>query len=177
MTLGNAPIGDFVGGRWHVAQVRSGEEKSFARRMSDREIGYFVPMELVKRYDATKRMTRRFWRALFPSYTFFYGGDTERYRVLDSGITVEQKVISILGCALQDRLTKQLADLHTALAMNPVVAKPLAAGSLVRITDGPFVNHEGIVDYEGNAYVVLRVDVLGASTTFEIDRQLVELID
>src|SRR5713101_3874050 len=69
---------------WHVAHVRSRQEKVLARRLLERQVPFYVPQ--IERL--TERSARRFrsYVPLFAGYVFFRGGDRALDAALRSGV-------------------------------------------------------------------------------------------
>src|SRR5258708_309878 len=70
---------------WHVAHVRSRQEKSLARRLLEQQIPFYLPQ--IER--VAERSSRRFrsYLPLFAGYVFFRGTERALSVALRSGVT------------------------------------------------------------------------------------------
>ncbi len=100
---------------WHVAHVRSRQEKVLARRLLEQRTPFYLPQ--IER--VTDRSSRRFhsFVPLFAGYVFFRGRDHDV--VLRSGVTV--RIIDVddqelLGAQLEQIRLLQLAGLRPGAA-------------------------------------------------------------
>ena len=132
---------------WHVAHVRSRQEKLMARRLMEQQIPFYLPQ--VER--VSERSSRRFrsYVPLFAGYVFFRGGRSRlrrraakrRHRTNRSTSTIRR----LLGAQL-----KQIRDLQLAGASFDVYEE-LLPDDVVTITEGPFRGYRGAVVRSGRA--------------------------
>lgn len=154
---------------WHVARVRSRQEKILARHLLGQRVGFFLPL--------LKKEVRRSGRLfvshlpLFPGYVFFRGSAAERLAALRS-----HAIVNLLPVQDQRLLHQELANLWSIQQAGlPLVAHPyLGPGDAVEIVDGPFKGWTGTVLREkGRLRLVVSVTFLRQSVAAELDREVV----
>jgi transcription antitermination factor NusG len=157
------PESDFP---WHVAHTRSRQEKGLARHLVSQEVAFYVP-QYEKR---TRRAGRNFtsFLPLFPGYVFFRGGSRERQAAIRSHLLVrvlEVKDQALLGAELAALRRLQLSG----ASLSPLVE--LEPGDEVRIVDGPFKGHSGIVlRGQSRVRLVVSITMLRQSVAVEFER-------
>jgi transcription antitermination factor NusG len=151
---------------WHVAHTRSRQEKALARHLVSQKVAFYVP-QYEKR---TRRSGRTFtsFLPLFPGYVFFRGGSRERQAALRSHLVVrvlEVKDQALLGAELAELRRLQVSG----ACLTPLVE--LGPGDEVRIVEGPFQGHTGIV-LRGQSQVrlVVSITMLRQSVAVEFER-------
>jgi transcription antitermination factor NusG len=153
---------------WHVAHVRSRQEKVLARRLLEREIPFYVPQ--IER--VAERSSRRFrsYVPLFGGYVFFRGESGATETALRSGVTV--RVIRVddqelLGAQLEQIRILQLAGASFEFC------EELLPGDVVSITEGPFRGYTGAVVRSGRGErLVVSLSLLRKSIAVEFDRPM-----
>lgn len=153
---------------WHVARVRSRQEKILARHLLGQEVGFYLPL-LQKE---VRRSGRRFVShlPLFPGYVFFRGSVAERLAALQSHV-----IVNLLPVQDQRLLHRELANLWSIQQAGlPLVAHPyLGPGDAVEIVDGPLKGWTGTVLREkGRLRLVVSVTFLRQSVAAELDREI-----
>jgi Transcription termination factor nusG len=125
---------------WHVAHVRSRQEKALARRLHELGIPFYLPQT----ERVAERSSRRFrsYVPLFPGYVFFRGCSPECDAALRSGVTV-----GIIEVDDQMLLAAQLAQIRHLLLTGASfeVYEELVPDDVVSITAGPFRGYTGAV--------------------------------
>jgi len=160
-------------GQWWVACTRGQHEKSLARYLLAREVGYFLPMH--QRVTFWRRVKRTSLLPLFPCYVFVCGGRHDRETALKSN-----RIFRAIEVVNQRQLIAELAAIETALAANAELElyPSLAVGQRCRITTGPFEGLEGIVvERRNRARFVLTVGILAQGAIMEIDGDLLQPVE
>lgn len=159
------------GGRWHVLQTRSRQEKVLQESLSARGIRCFLPLVDVQRVYSGRRAKVEL--PLFPGYLFLQGSLEDVYTA-DRTRRVA-KVISVFD---QDRLAEELRNVRLALegadANTQFDPFPyLKRGIRVEVMSGPMRGVRGIIeDRRKRDRLILQVDVLGQATSLEVDSAL-----
>ncbi len=157
-------------GQWWVACTRGQHEKSLARYLLAREVGYFLPMH--QRVTFWGKLKRTSLLPLFPCYVFVCGDKHDREMALKSN-----RIFRTIEVPNQPQLIAELTSIETALAANAELElyPSLAVGQRCRIIAGPFEGLEGIVvERRKRARFVLAVGVLGQGAVMEIDGDLLQ---
>lgn len=157
------PPGEFP---WHVAHVRSRQEKVLARRLRERQVPFYVPQ--VER--VVERSSRRFrsYLPLFAGYVFFRGGDRARDVAMRSGVIA--RIIDVEDQELLGAQLEQIRRLQLAGASFEVYEE-LAPDDVVTITEGPFRGYRGTVVRSGRGErLVISLSLLRKSMAVEFDR-------
>jgi transcription antitermination factor NusG len=156
---------------WGVAHVKSRTEKALARYLAALRIPFYLPVG--------ERRARRCGRNLvsylpfFPGYVFLRGKSESRAAAMRSGV-----VVRLLDVSDQDLLDRELAEIRALQVSGaPLVVHPyLSPGNAVRIREGPFRGHFGVVVREkGSARLVVSVSMLRRSVAVELERDVVEI--
>jgi len=157
------PAGSFP---WHVAHVRSRQEKVLARRFLEHQIPFYLPqIEHLK-----ERSSRRFrsYLPLFAGYVFFRGDDRALDVALRSGV-----IASTIAVSDQNLLTaelEQIRRLQLAGASFEVYEELLPDESVI-ITEGPFRGYAGAVVRGGRGdRLVVSLSLLRKNVTVEFER-------
>src|SRR5258706_14816515 len=142
------PAGSFP---WHVAYVRSRQEKVLARRLREGGIPFYLPQ--IER--VVERSSRRFrsYVPLFPGYVFFRDSTRGCDVALRSGVTVQ--IIEVEDQVLLGAQLAQIRHLQLTGASFEVYEE-LAPDDVVSIMTGPFRGYIGAVvrGARGNRLVV-----------------------
>lgn len=171
-----SPLGETVSqlpGKWWIAHTKARAEKAFAWDLLRSGIGYFLP--LLPRVTFSGGRKRQVLKPLFPSYVFFCGDDTVRYRAL-----LTDRLCSAIPVADQPKLLDELSMLELALAQKVELdLYPFAAvGRRCRITAGPFMGMHGIVlQRTKRTTLILQVSMLGQGAAMEVDLDLLEAVE
>lgn len=153
---------------WHVAHVRSRQEKVLARHLRDRQVPFFLPQ--IER--VVERSARRFrsYVPLFAGYVFFRGRGEARDAAIRSGVTariIDVDDQELLGAQLEQIRRLQLAgasfEIHEELSPNDIVT----------ITEGPFRGYVGAVVRSGRGdRLVVALSLLRKSVAVELARPM-----
>jgi transcription antitermination factor NusG len=157
------PEGEFP---WHVAHVRSRQEKLLARRLMEQQIPFYLPQ--VER--VSERSSRRFrsYVPLFPGYVFFRGADRAYDVALRSGVTVS--IIDVDDQRLLGSQLEQIRNLQLAGASFEVYDE-LLPDDVVTITEGPFRGYRGAVVRSGRRdRLVVALTLLRQNIAVEFER-------
>jgi transcription antitermination factor NusG len=151
---------------WHVAHVRSRQEKVLGRRLLERRVPFYLPQ--VER--VVERSGRRFrsYVPLFAGYVFFRGGESARDAAVRSGV-----VARIIDVEDQELLTAQLSQIRRLQLAGAAfeVYDELSPNDVVTITDGPFRGYTGAVVRSGRGdRLVVSLSLLRKSIAVEFDR-------
>jgi len=156
-------------GTWWVAYTKSRFEKAFAWDMSDRGIGYFLPMREKTIFSGGRK--RRVMIPLFASYVFVCGTEYDRYSALATN-----RLCHMIEVNDQERFVQELSSIEKALLNKAVIDHypSLPVGTLCRVVSGPMEGIEGVVlrRKDAKAQMVLEVTILGQSAVVEVDADL-----
>jgi transcriptional antiterminator RfaH len=154
-----------AGTGWRVLHVKPRQEKSLARDLLAREIGFYLP--LARRDRPTRGRTTAAELPLFPGYVFLYA-DTDGYAAaLGTG-----RVVRGLAVVDQTRLWDDLRRLHRVLDAGLPVAPTdrLGPGRTVEIATGPLAGCRGtVVRAAGGDRFVVEVTVLNRGAAVSCD--------
>lgn len=157
------PAGRFP---WHVAHVRSRQEKLLARRLLEHQIPFYLPQV----EHLVERSSRRFrsYLPLFAGYVFFRGAGRACDAALRSGITA--RIIDVEDQDLLGAQLEQIRRLQLAGASFEVYEE-LLPNDIVTITEGPFRGYTGAVVRSGRGdRLVVSLSLLRKSLAVEFDR-------
>lgn len=158
-----------------VAHVMSRMEKSFVYDLIERDIAYYLPLAQRERFSGRKRYYTQ--EPVFPQYVFVASPkDTEDSAAETMArCMATRRVCRNIFVKNQLRMRLDLDNLSHALEVCPRIEQcPLVEGQQVRITDGPFMNLEGVVlERPSSSILVLRVGEIGYAS-IEIPRVMVE---
>lgn len=159
---------------WWVIETQSKYEKSLAWKLLEKQLPYYLP--LVMREKMISGVRRRNVVPLFDNYIFVAS---------DAGLQFCREsrcVLNILAVTMQKRLVNELSSLEIALFANPrlEVCDIDTVGQRVRVTGGRMEGIEGEIEnfYEskGMVRVIVKIEMLGKGTQFDVDRSDLELI-
>lgn len=146
---------------WWVLCTRPRAEKTLARRLLERDTGFFLPLWTRRWANGNRWLTSHL--PLFPGYLFLCGGPETRLGALKTNL-----VTHVLTVADQQQLHADLARIHrlqtSGAPMTP--EDRLQPGDRVRITQGAFAGLEGrLLRRDGQLRFVVEVQLLqrGAS--------------
>lgn len=151
---------------WHVAHVRSRQEKVLARLLLEKGIAFYLPQT----ERVVERAARRFrsYVPLFPGYVFLRGGDGARQTAQRSGVTAHMIAVedqALLGAQLEQVRRLQLAGASF------VVYDELAPHDAVTIAEGPFRGYTGSVVRSGRGdRLVVSLSLLRKRFVVEFER-------
>ena len=114
-------------------------------------------------------------KPVFPGYVFASFDRDERLSVLRTNY-----IVRIIEPAHQRPFLYELAQVRRALRVDPTLGavEALKKGRRVRITGGPFMGVEGVVQtIKRSTNVLLNVDMIGQAIAVEVDKDYLEVID
>jgi transcription antitermination factor NusG len=160
-------------GTWWIARTKAKFEKTFARAMHCRGIGYFLPM--TERIIFSGGRKRRLMAPLFPLYVFFCGTEDDRCTAMTTN-----RICQTIEVVDQKRLVEELHGIERAIAHKAVIDEypSLPIGHRCRVVSGPLAGIEGLILEKDNekARMILEVTVLGQGTLVEVDADLLEAV-
>jgi transcription antitermination factor NusG len=125
---------------WRVAHVRSRQEKVLGRHLLRLDVPFYSPQMQKTVARSGRRLVSHV--PLFPGYVFFRGGAVARLAALRSEVVanlIEVEDQELFGAEL-----RQIRQLQMAGA-SLIPVEELAAGDVVRISNGPFAGYNGTV--------------------------------
>jgi transcription antitermination factor NusG len=114
-------------------------------------------------------------KPVFPGYVFVHFSAEERVSVLKSNLVVRD-----LPVVDQAHFVRQLEQIRQALSVDPTLnaCEAFTAGRRVRITAGPFMGLEGVVQtVRGKTRVLLNVEMIGRALSVEVGIEMLERAD
>lgn len=151
---------------WHVAHVRSRQEKLMGRRLMEQRIPFYLPQ--IER--VSERSSRRFrsYLPLFAGYVFFRGDERACDVAVRSGVTV--RIIDVDDQRLLRSQLEQIRDLQLAGASFEIYEE-LLPDDVVTITEGPFRGYTGSVVRTGRRdRLVVTLSLLRQHVAVEFER-------
>jgi transcription antitermination factor NusG len=158
---------------WYVAYTCSRHEKYLAQQCGQRGIPTFLPLYAVQRHWKQRRA--EVLLPLFPSYVFIRMALAERFRVL-----ALPGMVSLVSFRGQPAVVPetQIDALRKAVALGR--AEPCAYlqfGKRVRVTGGPLVGLEGIVqEVKNNLRVIVSFDWMSRSISISLNATELEVL-
>lgn len=158
---------------WYVAYTCSRHEKYLAEQCKQRGISAFLPLYAVQRQWKQRRA--EVLLPLFPSYVFVRMALAQRLRVLTLPGLVSLVSFKGIPAVVPDEQIEALRK-----AVNLGRAEPctyLGSGKRVRVTAGPLVGLEGIVqEIKKNVCVVVSFDWMNRSVSISLDAAELEAL-
>lgn len=158
---------------WHVLHVKPRCEKKMADYCSAHTLTCELPLREETKVYQRRRVTVH--KPVFPGYVFVRFGDAERVSVLKSNLVVRD-----LPVIDQAQFVRQLDQIRMALAVDPTLdaCGAFTEGRRVRITGGPFMGLEGVVQtLRARTRVVLNVEMIGQALAVEVGVEMLEPAD
>ena len=158
---------------WHVLYLRPRREKKTAAYCELLGLPFFLPLRQETKIYQRRRVTVE--KPIFPGYFFVSFDFEQRALVLKTNY-----IVNILAPPDEAVLVHELAQIRMALTVDPTLgaAAAIQRGRRVRITGGPFMGVEGVVDVLGGTNKVrLNVDMIGQAVAVEIERGFLELVN
>jgi transcription antitermination factor NusG len=165
-----------MSGSWDICQTYVSHEKALAWRLLDAGIGYFLPLQEVRRTSGDR--DRRRVLPCFPGYIFLR--NVNRWDVRDRLRRLHRRdvlrFIDVIS-ASQAWLHYELETIHYAVSHRRA-APDIKRGDRCRVVEGPFEGMQGFMDREGRrGFVMLNVSMLGqGGVPFEIEVDRLEKI-
>lgn len=158
---------------WYVLHVRPRCEKKMAEYCTGNKLAHDLPLRQETKTYQRRRVTVS--KPVFPGYVFVCFDPGQRQTVLKSN-----QVVRILPVVEQRQLLDQLAQIRQALAADPTLnaCAAFTAGRRVKITAGPFMGVEGVVQtWRGKARIILNVEMIGRALAVEVEMEALEPAD
>lgn len=158
---------------WCVLHVKPRTEKKVDDILAHRKCWHYLPL-----YKKIRKVNKRkvvSLLPLFPGYVFARLNSEER-----SAMRKTDKIANIIFDPNPRNTIHQLRQLKRVLQGAPRIrtAKLFTVGERVRVTEGPFMNSEGIIFRDqGKSSLALNMSILGQSIIVTIDPNICERID
>ena len=150
---------------WCVLHVKPRTEKKVDDILAHSKCWHYLPLyKKVRKANRRKIVTML---PLFPGYVFARLNSDERFAVRKT-----DKIANIIFDPNPRKTIHQLRQLRRVLKGAPRIrtAKLFTAGERVRVTEGPFMNSEGIIfQDQGKTSLALNMNILGQSVIVNID--------
>lgn len=158
---------------WRVVYTKPRNEKKVFERLSIQGFECYCPCQkILKQWSDRKKWVEE---PLFKSYLFVKNPQTERQRI---SILETPGVVRFLYWLGKPASVKQ-AEIETIQKFlgehESVEVISFETGSKLKIKDGALKGMEGVVDYQTEKEVVLRVEKLGMSLVAKLSKYHVEL--
>jgi transcriptional antiterminator RfaH len=157
---------------WSVARVKTNQDHVAIRRLGDQGYQTFNPT-YVHRVVVRRKVVERI-SPLFPTYLFIRLDAGQRWAAINSTYGV-LKLLTRMGsdgynepCRIQDDFVaglKRCCENSDALRQRAWMLKP---GTTVRILNGPFTMHEGVVSWATSQRVQLLIYMLNRIVPVEV---------
>ena len=144
------------------------EEYCVARRLT-----CYLPLREETKVYQRRRVTVH--KPVFPGYVFIQFSAAARVEVLKSNLVVRD-----LPVVDQSVFVRQIEQVRLALAADPTLdaCGAFTAGRRVRITGGPFMGLEGVVQtVRARTRVMLNVEMIGQALAVEVGIEMLERAD
>ncbi len=172
--VGSSEIGSTQQARWYAAYTCVRHEKKVACQLSERRVDCFLPLYRSLRQWKDRR--KELELALFPGYIFVHMKEQQHLTVVQL-----PSVVSLVS--FQGRPTmipeSEIDFLRRGLSGQARVEPHpyLTIGCRVRVTHGPLVGTEGILERRKDSYrVVLSIHLLKRSVAVEVDESAIEIL-
>ena len=159
--------------RWYVLHVRPRCEKKMAEFCRIQRYEHYLPLRQETKIYQRRKVTVD--KPVFPGYVFVSFDPEGRLELLKTN-----NIVRILETPDEHRLLHELEQIQKALTVDSTLGAvaALKKGRRVRITGGPFMGVEGLIqDLKGSAKVMLNVDMIGRAVAVEVDRDFVEVVE
>jgi transcription antitermination factor NusG len=159
--------------RWWVLHTRPRAEKTLARRLLGREVGFYLP--LYEHRLSSGGRARSSFLPLFPGYVFLHGNDEDRRLALETNqIAQALAVPDQLGLFGDLQRIRQL--LETRQNLTP--EQRLQPGTPVRIIAGALAGMAGVVVRQGRQLrFVVAVSFLQSGASVDVESWMIEPIE
>jgi transcriptional antiterminator NusG len=151
---------------WVVAHTRSRQDKILVRHLAPLGVPFYLPQQEKR----VRRADRTFVSHLpvFPGYVFLRPAAGERADVFRSKV-----VLRLLDVRDQELIGVELREIRALqnAGASLVPYREFVAGDPVRVIDGPFRGHRGIVVREQSRFrLIVSISMLRQSVAVEFDR-------
>ena len=134
---------------------------------------HYLPLRRETKIYQRRKVTVE--KPVFPGYIFVSYDRDGRLELLKTN-----NIVRILESPDERNLLHELEQIQKALSVDATLGAvaALKKGRHVRITGGPFMGVEGLIqDLKGGAKVLLNVDMIGRAVAVEVDRDFLEVMD
>jgi transcription antitermination factor NusG len=170
---GSSCLQQSVAHNWYVAYTCSRHEKYLAEQCEQHGITAFLPLYAVQRQ--WKKRRAKVLLPLFPSYVFVRMALAERFRVLSLPGMVSLVSFHGLPAVIPDAQIEALKKAVTLGRAEPCAY--LQSGKRVRVTAGPLVGMEGIVQkVKSDVRVIVSFEWMNRSVSISLDATEVETL-
>lgn len=156
-----------------MLHLRPRTEKKTAESCAGHGIAHYLPLRSETKIYQRRKVTVH--KPVFPGYLFVDFDRETRVTLLRTNY-----VVRILTPPDEAELLRELDQIRKALDVDPTLGAcaALERGRRVRITGGPFMGVEGVVDaVRGVSRVMLNVDLIGRAVAVEVAREFLEATD
>lgn len=158
---------------WHVLCVKTRWEKKLAAYCRRFDVEHYLPLRRETKIYQRRRVTVE--KPVFQGYVF---ADYEPARQAD--VMRSHAVRLVIDVEDQARFRHEIEQIRQALEVDPTlgVTRFLKPGRRVRITAGPFMGLDGVVQkVKGEAQVMLAVEMIGQAVVVQAEPALLEPLD
>ena len=163
MVADNEPV-------WHVLHVKPRCEKKMGEYCDAHAVTCEVPLREETKVYQRRRVTVH--KPVFPGYVYVRYSAEQRDSELKSNLMVRD-----LPVVDQVQFVRQLDQIRQALAVDPTLnaCEAFTTGRRARITTGPFMGLEGVVQtVRGKTRVMLNVEMIGQALSVEVGIEMLE---
>jgi len=157
---------------WKVIHLKPNTEKKFTEYCKRFDITCYVPMRKTTRTYQRRKLIVEL--PVFTGYAFACYSEPKRLEILQSNY-----IVKVIVPYKPRQFVRELIMVRRALRVDPTLksAPSFEEGQLVRITSGPFMGTEGIVNrIAGNMRVMLNVSIIGQALKIEVQQDDIEKI-
>jgi len=159
--------------RWWVLHTRPRAEKSLARRLLGREVGFYLPLYENRLVYGDR--VRSSFLPLFPGYVFLHGNDEDRRLALETN-----QIAQSLPVPDQAGLWSDLRRIHRLIQsrQNLTPEQRLQPGTPVRIIAGAFAGMTGDVIRQGRQLrFLIAVKFLQCGASVDVESWMIEPLE
>jgi transcription antitermination factor NusG len=164
-----------IEGSWWLCRCKYHEESRLASDLESLGIPHYYPQVKRNRYRFGKKET--VWTPLFPGYLAFVGDDSTRYDAIQTHHTMQ-----IIPVIQRDRFVRELESIRIAVTANPKLGefRGIIKGKPCRVTAGPFMGTEGLVDSFIKEAKEIRIGVkcrmMGRALVVNVGADMIEIL-
>lgn len=158
---------------WQVIHTRPRCEKKLAAYCAKLGATSYLPLRSETKIYQRRKVTVH--KPIFPGYLFASLSPDQRL-----GLLKTNQVVRFLEPEFEAHLVHELDQIRSALEVDPTLGADaaIAAGTRVRITGGPFMGVEGLVqNLRSQNKVALNVDMIGRAVVVEVTREYLEVVE
>lgn len=150
--------------RWRVLHCKGRQEKKVAEFLKASKVEHYLPVVSRERIYGHRR--REVDLPLFSGYVFMHGLREQVY-----GLIASKRVVGIVEIRNQERFQNEVTQIRRALEAGAYLdpCPELKQGWRARVTKGPFMGIEGIVETKPKpTRLILQIEVLGQAVSLDI---------